>query len=66
MVMFFMCIFVMTYLFRLFKEKQVMEVFVRLLKVSEDERVALQLLQSLSFIIQNLKSEHAISKLVIY
>lgn len=43
-----------------------MEVFVRLLKVSEDERVALQLLQSLSFIIQNLKSEHAISKLVIY
>lgn len=66
MVMFFMCIFVMTYLFRLFKEKQVMEVFVRLLKVSEDERVALQLLQSLSCIIQNLKSEHAISKLVIY
>lgn len=36
--------------------------FVRILKVSRTHAVSLQLLQTLSIMIQNLKSEHAICK----
>lgn len=37
--------------------------FVRILKVSRAVAVSVQLLQSMSIMIQNLKSEHAICKL---
>lgn len=47
---------------RFFMEKQVMGEFVRILKVSRTHAVSLQLLQTLSIMIQNLKSEHAICK----
>ncbi|KAH9805665.1 protein TRANSPARENT TESTA 9 [Citrus sinensis] len=46
--------------FEFFMEKQVMGEFVRILKVSRTHAVSLQLLQTLSIMIQNLKSEHAI------
>lgn len=46
--------------FEYFMEKQVMEDFVRILKVSKPATISLQLLQTMSIMIQNLKSEHAI------
>ena len=46
--------------FRFFMEKQIMGEFVRILKISRTATVSLQLLQTMSIIIQNLKSEHAI------
>ncbi|XP_048134111.1 protein TRANSPARENT TESTA 9 isoform X2 [Rhodamnia argentea] len=46
--------------FEFFMEKQVMGEFVRILKISRPVSVSLQLLQTLSIMIQNLKSEHAI------
>ncbi|PKU84632.1 hypothetical protein MA16_Dca015491 [Dendrobium catenatum] len=46
--------------FEFFMEKQIMGEFVRILKVSEHPKVALQLLQTMSIMIQNLRSEHAI------
>ncbi|KAL5699620.1 hypothetical protein ACHQM5_030497 [Ranunculus cassubicifolius] len=46
--------------FDFFMEKQVMGEFVRILKISRTGSVALQLLQTMSIMIQNLKSEHAI------
>lgn len=39
--------------------------FVRILKISKTVIVSLQLLQTMSIMIQNLKSEHSICKLVI-
>lgn len=48
---------------RFFMEKQVMGEFVRILKVSRTVSVSLQLLQTISIMIQNLKNEHAICKL---
>ena len=44
-------------------EKQVMGEFVRILKISRTVSVSLQLLQTMSIMIQNLKSEHAICKM---
>jgi protein CLEC16A len=41
-------------------ERQVMGEFVRILKVSRTVSVSRQLLQTMSIMIQNLKSEHAI------
>ncbi|XP_021275789.1 uncharacterized protein LOC110410438 isoform X2 [Herrania umbratica] len=41
-------------------EKQVMGEFIRILKISKAVTVSLQLLQTISIMIQNLKSEHAI------
>lgn len=38
--------------------------FVRILKISRTVIISLQLLQTMSIMIQNLKSEHAICKLV--
>lgn len=38
--------------------------FVRILKISRAVTVSLQLLQTISIMIQNLKSEHAICKLL--
>ncbi|RVX07824.1 Protein CLEC16A-like [Vitis vinifera] len=46
--------------FEFFMEKQVMGEFVRILKISRSVTVSLQLLQTMSIMIQNLKSEHAI------
>ncbi|KAJ7955850.1 Protein CLEC16A like [Quillaja saponaria] len=46
--------------FEFFMEKQVMGEFVRILKISRTMTVPLQLLQTVSIMIQNLKSEHAI------
>ncbi|KAL3533286.1 hypothetical protein ACH5RR_006807 [Cinchona calisaya] len=46
--------------FEFFMEKQVMGVFVRILKVSRTLIVALQLLQTMSIMIQNLRNEHSI------
>lgn len=46
--------------FEYFMEKQVMGEFVRLLKISRTITVSLQLLQTVSIMVQNLKSEHAI------
>ncbi|EEF43020.1 protein TRANSPARENT TESTA 9 [Ricinus communis] len=46
--------------FEYFMEKQVMGEFVRILKISRAVTVSLQLLQTMSIMIQNLKSEHAI------
>ncbi|CAK9171573.1 unnamed protein product [Ilex paraguariensis] len=45
---------------RFFMEKQVMGEFVRILKISRTSIVSLQLLQTMSIMIQNLKSEHSI------
>ncbi|KAK7329730.1 hypothetical protein VNO77_23906 [Canavalia gladiata] len=47
-----------------FMEKQVMGEFVRVLKLSRTECVPLQLLQSVSIMVQNLKSEHAICRAI--
>ncbi|XP_050236865.1 protein TRANSPARENT TESTA 9-like isoform X1 [Mercurialis annua] len=49
-----------TKFFELFMEKQVMGEFVRILKICRAVSVSLQLLQTMSIMIQNLKSEHAI------
>ncbi|XP_044471963.1 protein TRANSPARENT TESTA 9 [Mangifera indica] len=46
--------------FEFFMEKQVMGEFVRILKVSRTVTVSLQLLQTMSIMIQNLKNDHAI------
>ncbi|XP_024446441.1 protein TRANSPARENT TESTA 9 isoform X3 [Populus trichocarpa] len=46
--------------FEFFMERQVMGEFVRILKVSRTVSVSRQLLQTMSIMIQNLKSEHAI------
>ncbi|XP_022755506.1 uncharacterized protein LOC111303477 isoform X2 [Durio zibethinus] len=46
--------------FEFFMEKQVMGEFIRILNVSKTVTVSLQLLQTISILIQNLKSEHAI------
>ncbi|XP_027072189.1 protein TRANSPARENT TESTA 9 isoform X1 [Coffea arabica] len=46
--------------FEFFMEKQVMGVFVRILKVSRTLIVALQMLQTMSIMIQNLRNEHSI------
>ncbi|KAI4380577.1 hypothetical protein MLD38_006754 [Melastoma candidum] len=46
--------------FDFFMEKQVMGEFVRILKISKSINVSLQLLQTISIMIQNLKNEHAI------
>lgn len=46
--------------FEFFMEKQVMSQFLRVLKISKTESIAVQLLQSLSIMIQNLQSEQAI------
>ncbi|KMT03645.1 hypothetical protein BVRB_8g189840 [Beta vulgaris subsp. vulgaris] len=46
--------------FDFFMEKQVLGEFVRILKISRTITVSLQLLQTMSIMIQNLKNEHAI------
>ncbi|XWS73298.1 hypothetical protein CRYUN_Cryun02cG0116300 [Craigia yunnanensis] len=46
--------------FEFFMEKQVMGEFIRVLNISKTVTVSLQLLQTISILIQNLKSEHAI------
>ncbi|KAK1430005.1 hypothetical protein QVD17_12426 [Tagetes erecta] len=46
--------------FELFMEKQVMGEFVRILKISKNVIVSVQLLQTMSIMIQNLKSDHSI------
>lgn len=46
--------------FEFFMEKQVMGEFVRILKISRTVSVARQLLQTMSIMIQNFRSEHAI------
>ncbi|KAK7347776.1 hypothetical protein VNO80_22315 [Phaseolus coccineus] len=46
--------------FEFFMEKQVMGEFLRVLKLTRTVSVPLQLLQTLSIMVQNLKSEHAI------
>lgn len=46
--------------FEFFMEKQIMGEFVRVLRISRPSQVALQLLQTMSIMIQNLRSEHAI------
>ncbi|XP_061361576.1 protein TRANSPARENT TESTA 9 [Gastrolobium bilobum] len=46
--------------FEFFMEKQVMGEFMRILELSRTVNVPLQLLQTLSIMVQNLKSEHAI------
>ncbi|XP_013596646.1 PREDICTED: protein CLEC16A homolog [Brassica oleracea var. oleracea] len=45
---------------KVFLEKQVMGEFVRILRVSKRVTVSVQLLQTMSIMIQNLKSEQAI------
>lgn len=46
--------------FEFFMEKQVMGEFVRILKTSRTLIISLQLLQTMSIMIQNLKNEHSI------
>ncbi|XP_065848454.1 protein TRANSPARENT TESTA 9 [Euphorbia lathyris] len=46
--------------FEFFMDKQIMGEFIRILKVSKSATVSLQLLQTISIMIQNLKSENAI------
>lgn len=46
--------------FEFFMEKQIMGEFVRILKISRPTKVAIQLLQTMSIMIQNLRSDHAI------
>ncbi|XP_027919665.1 protein TRANSPARENT TESTA 9-like isoform X1 [Vigna unguiculata] len=46
--------------FEFFMEKQVMGEFIRVLKLTRTVSVPLQLLQTVSIMVQNLKSEHAI------
>lgn len=50
---------------RFFMEKQVMGEFVRILKLSKTISVPLQLLQTVSILVQNLRNEHAICRLII-
>jgi hypothetical protein len=50
---------------RFFMEKQVMGEFVRILKLSKTVSVPLQLLQTVSILVQNLRNEHAICRLII-
>lgn len=45
-------------------EKQVMGEFVRILKISKNVIVSVQLLQTMSIMIQNLKSDHSICKMI--
>eukprot|EP01018_Ginkgo_biloba_P016707 Gb_04682 [translate_table: standard] len=47
-------------IFEFFMDKQVMAQFLHILKISGNSGVAIQLLQTLSIMIQNLRSEHAI------
>lgn len=47
-------------------EKQVMSEFVRILKISKIVSVPLQLLQTVSILVQNLRNEHAICRLIDY
>lgn len=47
-------------IFELFMEKQTMAQFVRILNISKNSGVTIQLLQTLSIMIQNLRNEHAI------
>lgn len=47
---------------RFFMEKQVMGELVRILRISRTVIVSLQLLQTMSIVIQNLKNEHSICK----
>ena len=51
------------YICSFFMEKQVLREFVRILKISKTITVSLQLLQTMSIIIQNLRNEHAICKM---
>jgi len=46
-------------------EKQVVGDFVRILKLSRTISIPLQLLQTVSIMIQNLQSDHAICKLIV-
>ncbi|KAL7593358.1 hypothetical protein Lser_V15G33465 [Lactuca serriola] len=46
--------------FEFFMEKQVMGEFVRILKINKNVIVSIQLLQTMSIMIQNLKSDHSI------
>ncbi|XP_071729683.1 protein TRANSPARENT TESTA 9 isoform X2 [Rutidosis leptorrhynchoides] len=46
--------------FEFFMEKQIMGEFVRILKISKNVSVSIQLLQTMSIMIQNLKSDHSI------
>ncbi|KAL4564337.1 hypothetical protein LXL04_028397 [Taraxacum kok-saghyz] len=46
--------------FEFFMEKQIMGEFVRILKISKNVIVSVQLLQTMSIMIQNLKSDHSI------
>lgn len=48
--------------FRFFMEKQIMGEFARILRISKLSRVSLQLLQTMSIMIQNLRNEHSICK----
>lgn len=48
---------------RFFMEKQVMGEFVRILRICKSLIVSRQLLQTMSIMIQNLKSEHSICEL---
>ena len=50
---------------RFFMEKQVVAEFVRVLKLSRTVSIPLQLLQTVSIMIQNLRSEHAICMLIV-
>ncbi|KAJ1400641.1 CLEC16A/TT9, N-terminal [Sesbania bispinosa] len=50
--------------FEFFMEKQVMGEFVRILKLSRIVSVPIQLLQTVSIMVQNLKSEHAICRAI--
>lgn len=59
----FLCHLIVLFPFRFFMEKQVMGEFVRILKISRTLIVSLQLLQTMSIMIQNLKSEHSICEL---
>nr|XP_019707440.1 LOW QUALITY PROTEIN: protein TRANSPARENT TESTA 9-like [Elaeis guineensis] len=46
--------------FEFFMEEQIMSEFARILRISRPAKVAVQLLQTMSIMIQNLRSEHAI------
>jgi DNA-directed RNA polymerase specialized sigma subunit len=48
--------------FSFFMENQIMGEFARILRISKLSRVSLQLLQTMSIMIQNLKNEHSICK----
>ncbi|WOL06486.1 hypothetical protein Cni_G15220 [Canna indica] len=46
--------------FELFMEKHIMREFIRILRISKSTDVSLQLLQTISIMIQNLRNEHSI------